>query len=236
MQESRDGSGWVACVSQPMPGAWAPAPWPYLLACQMCSFLRQAFSLLPCASTSWQCALGFSQSRDAVCLGRGLWVEWRARSGWHAAHSAYNSMSQGSVGVFCPHCPARLSCHVNSMWVVRTWKRWHVCVRMQMLSSLLIGWSSTKHYACTCLALATMHTRVWPLLLCALVYFCGRGDHGILLRINKHHSVFSWHQEITCVILCHLKYIIMSFKPFNNIIILSCNFPIELCRLRSYLT
>jgi len=45
------------------------------------------------------------------------------------------------------------------------------------------------------------------------------------------------YQEIACVISCRLIYIIMSFKPFNDIIIiLVCKFPIGLCRLRSYPT
>ena len=44
------------------------------------------------------------------------------------------------------------------------------------------------------------------------------------------------HQEITRVILCRLIYIIMSFKPFNDIIMIVCKFLIGLCCLRSYLT
>jgi len=44
------------------------------------------------------------------------------------------------------------------------------------------------------------------------------------------------HQEITRVILCHLIYIIMSFKPFNDIIMIVCKFLIGLCCLRSYST
>jgi len=44
------------------------------------------------------------------------------------------------------------------------------------------------------------------------------------------------HQEITRVILCRLIYIVMSFKPFNDIIMIACKFLIGLCCLRSYST
>jgi len=44
------------------------------------------------------------------------------------------------------------------------------------------------------------------------------------------------HQEITRVILCRLIYIVMSFKPFNDIIMIVCKFLIGLCCLRSYST
>jgi len=44
------------------------------------------------------------------------------------------------------------------------------------------------------------------------------------------------HQEITRVILCHVIYIIMSFKPFDDIILIVCKFLIGLCCLRSYST
>jgi hypothetical protein len=48
--------------------------------------------------------------------------------------------------------------------------------------------------------------------------------------------VESRHQEITRVILCRLIYIVMSFKPFNDIIMIVCKFLIGLCCLRSYST
>ena len=38
----------------------------------------------------------------------------------------------------------------------------------------------------------------------------------------------SFHQKITRVILCRLIYIIMSFKPFNDIIMIVCRFLIGL--------
>ena len=41
-------------------------------------------------------------------------------------------------------------------------------------------------------------------------------------------------REITRVILCRLIYIVMSFKPFNDIIMIVCKFLIGLCCLRSY--
>jgi len=44
------------------------------------------------------------------------------------------------------------------------------------------------------------------------------------------------HQEITRVILCRLIYIIMSFKPFHDIIMIVCKLLIGLCCLRSYST
>jgi len=44
------------------------------------------------------------------------------------------------------------------------------------------------------------------------------------------------HQEITRVILCRLICIIISFKPFNDIIMIVCKFLIGLCCLRSYST
>ena len=44
------------------------------------------------------------------------------------------------------------------------------------------------------------------------------------------------HQEITRVILCRLIYIIMSFKPFIDIIMIVCKFLSGLCCLRSYST
>jgi len=42
--------------------------------------------------------------------------------------------------------------------------------------------------------------------------------------------------EIKRVILCRLIYIVMSFKPFNDIIMIVCKFLIGLCCLRSYST
>ena len=56
-----------------------------------------------------------------------------------------------------------------------------------------------------------------------------------MLRFAPRRSKLS-HQEITCVILCRLKYIIMLSKPFNDIIILLCKFPIGLCRLSKVLS
>ena len=44
------------------------------------------------------------------------------------------------------------------------------------------------------------------------------------------------HQDITRVILCRLIYIIMSCKPFNDIIMIVCKFLIGLCCLRFYST
>ena len=53
---------------------------------------------------------------------------------------------------------------------------------------------------------------------------------------SHHHDSAPSHQEITRVILCRLIYIIMSFKPFNDIIMIVCKFLIGLCCLRSYST
>ena len=54
---------------------------------------------------------------------------------------------------------------------------------------------------------------------------------------RRAKSSFEEHQEITRVIsLCRLIYNVMSFKPFNDIIMIVCKFRIGLCCLRSYST
>ena len=53
---------------------------------------------------------------------------------------------------------------------------------------------------------------------------------------NYLHLCLVQHQEITRVILCRLVYIIMSFKPFNDIIMIVYKFLIRLYCLRSYST
>jgi len=60
----------------------------------------------------------------------------------------------------------------------------------------------------------------------------------IYAYIHKYTGIFDreGHQEIKRVILCHLIYMIMSFKPFNDIIMIVCKFLIGLCCLRSYST
>ena len=57
-----------------------------------------------------------------------------------------------------------------------------------------------------------------------------------LLLVGQLRLDGSSHQEITRVILCRLIYIVMSFKPFNDIIMIVCKFLIGLCCVRSYST
>jgi len=61
--------------------------------------------------------------------------------------------------------------------------------------------------------------------------WCSRGVLGSIWT-----NYCAAHQEITRVILCRLFYIVMSFKPFNDIIMIVCKFLIGLCCLRSYST
>ena len=56
------------------------------------------------------------------------------------------------------------------------------------------------------------------------------------IHLYMYIYMYIYHQEITRVILCRLIYIVMSFKPFNDIIMIVCKFLIGLCCLRSYST